>query len=142
MTTLSATGLRGAEEARGLPMLANGGAKPDSVLAEELGYVHSTGGKGSKQSYLAKIAGGTLRCEKVDFASLEFRLVGSVGFVSGAMTASVLCGGEHLVVVKTITWLRGSMTPAAGSCFTCTLRRCPWRPEKKRLKTIRRQREG
>ena len=100
MTTLTDTSLRSAEEARRLAMLANDGEKLDSLLAEELGYVHSTGGKDSKQSYIAKIAGGSLYYEKVDFASLQFRKIGNVGFVTGAMSATVSIGGKRRDVVN------------------------------------------
>lgn len=126
MTTLNDKGLRDAEEARRLAMLGNDGSTLDGLLADDLGYMHSTGGKDSKQSYLAKIAGGTLRYEKVDFTSLQFRLIGNVGFVTGAMKAIVTSSGKHREVVNNylavwehgaggwkMLYLQGTPVPAA-----------------------------
>ena len=127
MTTLNDKGLRDAEEARRLAMVANDGDQLGALLAEDLGYVHSTGGKDTKQSYVAKIASGTLRYEKVDFASLQFRLIGNVGFVTGAMKATVTGGGNRREVANNylavwehgaggwkMLYLQGTPVPAAA----------------------------
>ena len=91
-TTALAAGVRAAEEARRLAMLAGDTVKLASLFSDALVYVHSTGVKDSKQSYLQLLSGGTLRYETLEFLALEVKLLGSVGVVTAIMKANVLRG--------------------------------------------------
>lgn len=82
-------GLLAAEEARRQAMVANDINKLDSLLADGLAYVHSTGGKDSKQSYLNKLSGGDIRYEAVEFVTPSARVIGTVGLVTAMMRATV-----------------------------------------------------
>jgi hypothetical protein len=126
MTTLNDKGLREAEESRRLAMLANDGAQLGALLADELLYVHSTGGKDSKQSYVHRLASGALRYERVEFIEPAFRVIGTTGFVTAAMQAVVVSGGNHREVANNylavwehgangwkMLYLQGTPMPAA-----------------------------
>lgn len=76
-------------------MLANDVSGLKSLLADALVYTHSTGGKGTKETYLQKLASGALRYEQIEFADLTCHLIGNAGFVSAAMTATVIGGGSR-----------------------------------------------
>ncbi|WP_421955148.1 nuclear transport factor 2 family protein [Polaromonas sp.] len=89
MASPNEQGLLAAEEARRQAMLANDTAKLDALLSDGLVYVHSSGGKDSKQSYLQKISTGVLLYESLEFITPVARVIGMAGLVTAGMRATV-----------------------------------------------------
>jgi hypothetical protein len=95
-TSLNEAGLRAAEAARLQAMQTNDGEALGALLSDTLIYQHSSGARDTRQSYLDRMASGSLRYEKVEFLAPEFRLVGGggcVGLVHGRMLATVVRDG-------------------------------------------------
>ena len=99
-TTPDEASLRAAEEARRQAMLANDSVALGSMLADALCYVHSSGGKDTRESYVQKISNGTLQYKSCEFLTPEFRLIGNVGFVTARMLAKVVSSGNHREVAN------------------------------------------
>ena len=99
-TTPNEASLRTAEEARRQAMLANDSVALDALLADALCYVHSSGGKDTRGSYVDKVSNGTLQYKTCEFLTPEFRLIGHVGFVTAGMRAKVVSSGNHREVAN------------------------------------------
>ena len=95
MTAALERSLLAAEEARRQAMLAADVAALGALLSETLAYTHSTGVTDSRQSYLQLLASGALRYETLEFAAPQARLVGTVGWVSAVMYATVRKGEQR-----------------------------------------------
>jgi Domain of unknown function (DUF4440) len=96
MNTPSLDSLRAAEAARLQAMQNNDGAALGALLSDTLMYQHSSGARDTRQSYLARMASGSLRYETVEFLTPEFRLIGGggcVGLVHARMLATVVRDG-------------------------------------------------
>ncbi len=92
-----------AEEFRRLAMLVADTSRLASMLSESLVYVHSSGVRDSRDSYLDKLTSGALRYETLEFTEPHYRLLGSVGMVHAGMRATVLRnGGRHAVTSSTL----------------------------------------
>ena len=81
-------------------MLANDSVALGDILANALCYVHSSGGRDTKQSYVYKLSNGNLQYQTCDFFTPEFRLIGNVGFVTARMVANVVSSGSHREVAN------------------------------------------
>ena len=100
MTAMTATtghsaqlsSLRAAEEARRLAMLAGDTAALATLFSDTLDYVHSSGVRDNKQSYLDQLDSGALHYEVLEFIEPDFRLLGQAGLVTARMKATVLRG--------------------------------------------------
>ncbi|MES2188971.1 MAG: nuclear transport factor 2 family protein [Pseudomonadota bacterium] len=90
MTDNNEQGLRAAEEARRLAMVANDIDSLDSLLDDSLFYGHSIGGADTKQSYLDKLRSGSLQYKAVEFNDVSVRVIGTVGLLRASMRASVI----------------------------------------------------
>ena len=99
-TTPNEASLRAAEEARLQAMRANDSVALDAMLADALCYVHSSGGKDTRQSYIHKLGNGTLQYKTCEFLTPEFRLIGNAGFVTARMLAKVVSSGNHREVAN------------------------------------------
>lgn len=86
------TSLRVAEETRCQFMLSGNTSALNEQLSDTLVYVHSTGTRDSKQSYIQKIASALLRYESLEFSILSMTILGKVGLVDAVMKATVLNG--------------------------------------------------
>jgi Domain of unknown function (DUF4440) len=93
MNSLNEDGLRAAEAARLHAMQNNDGGALGALLSDALIYQHSSGARDTRQSYLGRMASGSLRYEKVEFLTPEFRLLGHVGLVHARMLATVVRDG-------------------------------------------------
>lgn len=69
-----------------------------ALLAEGLVYVHSTGGRDSRESYLAKLQGGALRYLEVNFSQMEVQALAQAAVVTGRMSAVISKDGERKTV--------------------------------------------
>ncbi len=83
-------GLLAAEESRRKAMLAGDTQALGDLLSDALLYVHSTGLKDSKQSYLEKLESGALRYESLAFAGPVATVLDGTGLVRAVMRATVL----------------------------------------------------
>ena len=84
-----------AEEARRLAMLDSNTQKLDTLMADSLVYVHSSGIIDDKSAYLHLLSSGTVRYETVAFDRLNIQLIGSVGLITGTMKAGLMRAGTR-----------------------------------------------
>jgi len=74
-----------------------------AMFSESLVYVHSSGVRDSRDSYLEKLVSGAIRYETLEFTDPHYRMLGSVGLVHAGMRATVLRNGErHAVASSTL----------------------------------------
>lgn len=86
------------EQQRQTAMLAGDVPALNALLADSLVYVHSTGARDSKQSYLEKIEDKSMRYLSLQFDDIEAVGQESVGIVTGKMSATVLKDGAEKTV--------------------------------------------
>jgi len=84
-----------AEEARRLAMLDSNTQKLDTLMADSVVYVHSSGIIDDKPAYLHLLSSGTVKYETVAFDQLTIRLIGPVGLITGTMKASLMRAGTR-----------------------------------------------
>jgi hypothetical protein len=87
-----------AEEQRRQAMLGGDIAALDALLSEGLVYVHSTGGRDSKTTYLDKLASGSLKYLTLSFEDLQVHAAGPGEMVTGRMSAEVVIGGQSKAI--------------------------------------------
>jgi hypothetical protein len=87
-----------AEEQRRLAMLGGDIAALDGLLSEGLIYVHSTGGRDTKTTYLDKLASGSLKYLTLSFEDLQVHGAGPVQVVTGRMSAEVSIQGQSKAI--------------------------------------------
>jgi ketosteroid isomerase-like protein len=83
-----------AEEARRKAMVAADLDALDALLADDCLYVHSTGQIDTKQSYLAKLADGTIRYITCDAEAVQPLDLGQTVIVMHHMLADITLGGQ------------------------------------------------
>lgn len=83
------------EEQRRQALVANDTAALRALLAEDLVYVHSTGGRDSRDSYIAKLQGGALRYLEAAFTDLQVSARAQAAIVTGRMAAVITKDGER-----------------------------------------------
>jgi hypothetical protein len=84
-----------AEEARRLAMLDSNTQKLDTLMADSVVYVHSSGIIDDKSAYLQLLSSGTVKYETVAFDRLTIQLIGQVGLITGIMKASLTRAGTR-----------------------------------------------
>ena len=87
-----------AEEQRRQAMLSGDIAALEALLSEGLVYVHSTGGRDTKTSYLDKMASGSLKYLPLSVEDLQVHAAGPGEMVTGRMSAEVIIGGQSKAV--------------------------------------------
>ncbi|WP_321957424.1 nuclear transport factor 2 family protein [Paraburkholderia bannensis] len=85
----SAQRIRALEEQRRLAMLAADTQALEALLDEALIYIHSTGARDSRASYLEKLASGAMRYEAVTLDVSDVIVRERFALLSGTMTATV-----------------------------------------------------
>jgi hypothetical protein len=83
------------EERRRQALLAGDLPVLQGLLADDLVYVHSTGASDRKDSYLAKLASGSLQYLALDFSELQTQSLQLATVVSGRMSAVVRKDGQE-----------------------------------------------
>jgi hypothetical protein len=91
---LDSTSVLAQEERRRQALLAGDLSALQDLLAEGLVYVHSTGVCDDKGSYLAKLAGGSLKYQSLSFSDTQVQGLPQGAVVSGRMAAVVLKDGQ------------------------------------------------
>ncbi|MGP8246955.1 MAG: nuclear transport factor 2 family protein [Bryobacteraceae bacterium] len=77
--------IRAAEKTWSKAILAKDTSTLEKLLADDLIYAHSTGIVDTKSTYLAKIAGGGLKYEAVDFESMTVKPYGDTAVMFAHM---------------------------------------------------------
>lgn len=88
------------EERRRQALLAGDLPVLQGLLADDLVYVHSTGASDRKDSYLAKLASGSLQYLALDFSELQTQSLQLATVVSGRMSAVVRKDGQEKIVAS------------------------------------------
>ena len=83
------------EERRRQALLAGDLPALQGLLADDLVYVHSTGACDRKDTYLAKLSGGSLKYLEVQFSDLHVQVLQQATVVSGRMAAVVSKDGQR-----------------------------------------------
>jgi hypothetical protein len=97
---ISAQHVLALEESRRQALLEGDMPALQGLLAEELVYVHSTGACDRKDSYLAKLSGGSLKYLELNFSDLRVQILQQVAVVSGRMAATVSKDGQQKKVAS------------------------------------------
>jgi ketosteroid isomerase-like protein len=87
-----------AEEQRRQAMLGGDIPALDRLLSEALVYVHSTGGRDTKTTYLDKLASGSLKYLSLSFEDMQVHGAGPVQVVTGRMSAEVSIQGKSKAI--------------------------------------------
>ena len=82
------------EERRRQALLAADGVSLLNLLADDLVYVHSTGVCDRRDSYLAKITGGSLKYLELNLQDLQVQLLQQAAVVRGRMAAVISKDGQ------------------------------------------------
>ncbi|WP_167061949.1 nuclear transport factor 2 family protein [Burkholderia sp. Ax-1719] len=85
--------IRALEEQRRVAMLAADTLALEALFDEGLVYVHSTGGRDSRASYLAKLSSGAMRYEAVTLDVSDIAVRERFALLGGAMAATVRISG-------------------------------------------------
>jgi uncharacterized protein (TIGR02246 family) len=88
------------EERRRQALLAGDLPALQALLAPDLSYVHSTGARDTRESYLAKLAGGSLQYLTLNFADPQVQLLAQAGVVTARMAAMVSKDGQRKSVAS------------------------------------------
>jgi hypothetical protein len=96
----SATLIRALEEERRVAMLAADTQALEALFDEGLLYLHSTGSRDSRASYLAKLSSGAMRYETVTLDVSDVVVRERFALLSGAMVASVRVAGDKPQVLE------------------------------------------
>ena len=97
------------EAQRRAAMLAADAAALGALLAPDLRYVHSTGGVDTRETLLAKLAGGQVAYRQLAFEGLAVTRTAEAAIVSGEMRAQVQRGDGELRDIASrylAVWLR------------------------------------
>ncbi len=87
-------GALSAEEARRQALLRDDWLSLDSLLSDDLVYVHSTTAKDNKVSLMAKLTSGELQYLRVDFEDLDAHGAGNCVVITGQLSAEISKQGQ------------------------------------------------
>lgn len=99
-----------AEAARQAAMLAGDVRALDTLLAEDIVWVHASGKQDTKASFIEQFTSGRLRCVRLDHAKTTVRLFGMVALVTGLVEMEVVADGERRLSANlySAVWVKGS----------------------------------
>jgi len=95
--------IRALEDERYDAMLAGAADTLDRLLSDRLVYTHSTGGRDTKASYLAKMREGAIIYESIEHPVEDVIVTGTTAVVIGGMNARLQLGGQPRELHNTIT---------------------------------------
>ncbi|HEY0802821.1 MAG TPA: nuclear transport factor 2 family protein [Steroidobacteraceae bacterium] len=72
----------------------------ESVLAEELVWIHGSSNKDGKASFLNGFASGRLQCFRLDYTEVEIRVYGTTAFVTGKLNMEVAVEGVRRAAMQ------------------------------------------
>jgi ketosteroid isomerase-like protein len=82
------------EQLRRDAMLAGDSAALEALLSDAVVYVHSTGSRDTRASYLRKIRDGALRYLRLELSDLQAQVTPGAALVTGTMRATVRKDGQ------------------------------------------------
>ena len=94
MTDRQQTEILALEEARRNAMLQSDVPTLNRLVMDGMLYTHSSGGKDTKASWLAKLSAGSLRYENLVFSDLNVTVVNDAALLTGRMTATAVHSGQ------------------------------------------------
>ena len=96
-------------------MLAGDSVALEALQSEALVYVHSTGTRDTRSSYLRKIRGGAMRYLRLQWTELQVQVLPGAALVTGRMDATVLKDWQEKPVRSAFltVWV-AEPTPAGG----------------------------
>ena len=83
------------EQRRSDAMLAGDSVALEALLSDAIVYVHSTGARDTRDSYLRKIRDGALRYLRLELSDLQAQVLPGAALVTGRMQATVLKDGQE-----------------------------------------------
>ena len=83
------------EQRRSDAMLAGDSVALEALLSDAIVYVHSTGARDTRDSYLRKIRDGALRYLRLELSDLQAQVLPGAALVTGRMNATVLKDGQE-----------------------------------------------
>jgi catechol 2,3-dioxygenase-like lactoylglutathione lyase family enzyme len=87
--------VRGVDQARFRAMVENNLEQLDTLLANDLVYVHTTGDVESKTDFLQRLRSGSLRYRAIQPKDVRVRTYGNTGVVTGRSHMAVTIGGTE-----------------------------------------------
>jgi ketosteroid isomerase-like protein len=104
----NAAAIRALEEQRRLAMLAADTEALEAIFDEGLIYIHSTGGRDTRASYLAKLASGAMRYASVSLDVTDILVRERFALLSGAMVATVQTADGRFAIASRYeaSWIR------------------------------------
>ncbi len=88
------------EERRRQALLSSDLNTLQSLLSDNLIYMHSTGVCDHKDSYLAKLANGSLKYLKLNFGEMQVQELKNAAVVTGRMSATISKDGQQKEVAS------------------------------------------
>lgn len=82
------------EQRRREALLAGDGAALEALLSPDIVYMHSTGTRDTRTSYLHKIREGALRYLRLEWSNLQVQVLPAAALVTGRMDATVRKDGQ------------------------------------------------
>lgn len=105
------------EQLRCEAMLAGDSVALEALLSDAIMYVHSTGARDTRDSYLRKIREGALRYLRLEFSDLQAQVLPSAALVTGRMSATVLKEGQERSVSSVFLTVWAPELSDAGSVW-------------------------
>ena len=106
------------EQRRRGAMLAGDCAAIEALLSQDIVYVHSTGARDTRDSYLRKIRDGSVRYLRLEWNELQAQLLlPGTALVTGRMDATVLKDGQEKPVRSVFLTVWVAEPSASGSAW-------------------------
>lgn len=93
------------EKARFNAMIAKDGKYLNSVLSDDLVYIHSNGAQDTKVSFINSITSGKLQYFSIDVQNTDIKVHGATAWIHGAAKMKVRNGNDAPVLELTIKYL-------------------------------------
>ena len=98
MTDRQQTEILALEETRRNAMLQSDVPTLDRLVLDGMLYTHSSGGKDTKASWLAKLSAGSLRYENLVFSDLNVTVINGTALLTGHMKATAVHAAQARLV--------------------------------------------
>ena len=93
------------EKARFNAMIAKDGKYLNSVLSDDLVYIHSNGAQDTKESFINSITSGKLQYFSIDVQNADIKVNNSTAWIHGAAKVKVRNGNEAPIMELSIRFL-------------------------------------
>ena len=93
------------EKARFNAMIAKDGKYLNSILSDDLVYIHSNGAQDTKESFINSITSGKLQYFSIDVQNADIKINNSTAWIHGAAKMKVRNGNDAPVMELSIRFL-------------------------------------